>query len=79
MTARSRAEHLAWCKERALGELEADPTGQGPANAVASMSSDLNKHPETAGHMGSELGLMLLMGGHLRTEQQVREHIEGFQ
>jgi hypothetical protein len=39
----TRAEHLAWCKERALeyvarGEL---------LDALASMTSDLGKHPET--------------------------------
>lgn len=40
---RARDEHLAWCKERAFeylvrGEL---------ADALASMMSDLAKHPET--------------------------------
>lgn len=38
-----RAAHLQWCKDRALeyvraGDLE---------NAIASMQSDLTKHPET--------------------------------
>ena len=42
MTDMTRDEHLAWCKQRApeyldRGELE---------NAVASMASDLGKHPE---------------------------------
>ena len=47
-----RAEHLAWCKQRALEYLD-----QGDlANAVASMGSDLNKHPET----GANQTLMLL-------------------
>ena len=39
----SRGEHLAWCKQRALeyvdrGDLQ---------NALASMGSDMRKHPET--------------------------------
>lgn len=39
----TRAEHLAWCKQRALeyvdrGDLQ---------NALASMASDMSKHPET--------------------------------
>ena len=39
----TREEHLKICKERALGYLnENDLT-----NAIASMLSDLSKHPET--------------------------------
>lgn len=39
----SRAEHLAWCKERAL-----EYANRGDRkNALASMMSDLSKHPET--------------------------------
>ena len=37
-----RDEHLEWCKERAREYLDA---GELP-NAVASMGSDLAKHPE---------------------------------
>jgi pterin-4a-carbinolamine dehydratase len=38
-----RAEHLAWCKARALEYVDRwDYSG-----AVASMTSDLGKHPET--------------------------------
>lgn len=39
----TRAEHLAWCKERALGYVEKGDL----TNALASMSSDIRKHPET--------------------------------
>jgi hypothetical protein len=40
---KTREEHLAWCKERALEYLkDGDIT-----NAIISMASDLNKHPET--------------------------------
>lgn len=39
----TRAEYLQWCKDRALEYLN-----QGDLlNAVASMSSDMSKHPET--------------------------------
>jgi hypothetical protein len=41
----TRAEHLAWAKERALIELEAN----GPACGIASFTSDLTKHPALAG------------------------------
>lgn len=71
----TRAEHLAWCKQRAIQEME---FSHDPKQGVISMLSDLRKHPETATHAGAELGTMLMLGGHLRTEQDVREFIEGF-
>jgi hypothetical protein len=40
---KTRDEHLAWCKERALEYLRAGDL----ANAVTSMASDLEKHSET--------------------------------
>ena len=71
----TRAEHLAWCKERALEYVEAgDLTG-----AFASMTSDLNKHPETEGHTGTELGFMQIMVGGLNTPAEMRRWIEGYQ
>lgn len=30
-------------------------------NAIASIASDLRKHPETANHAGAQLGMMMLM------------------
>lgn len=68
---------MAWCKQRALDELDADPTGDGPVNALSSLQSDLRKHPDTEQHQGLELGALLAFGGHLQTERQVREWIEG--
>lgn len=70
----TRAQHLQWAKERALEYVEA---GDIP-NALASMGSDLNKHPETTNHIGMELGMMLAMTGNLRTKEQAREFINGF-
>lgn len=69
----SRKDHLAWCKQRALeyvaiGELQ---------QAFASMGSDLNKHDETKDHMAMELGMMLLIGGHLNTPEKMKKFIEG--
>ena len=40
---RTREEHLQWCKDRALEYLNRGDI----KNAVTSMMSDLNKHPET--------------------------------
>lgn len=70
----SRADHLVWCKERALEYVDAGDLQQ----AFASIASDLNKHPETADHPGVKLGMMLLMSGHLSTPDAMRDHIEGY-
>ena len=70
----TRAEHLAWCKKRALVYVDLGDLNQ----AYASMASDLSKHPETANHGAIQLGMMMLMGGHLSTPHKMREFIEGF-
>lgn len=70
----SAKQHLDWCKERALEELDYG----GPANALASITSDLDKHPETAGHPGIALGMMQMMAGFLTTPDEMRKFIEGF-
>lgn len=66
----TRAEHLAWCKARALQHLPQDPS-----KAFASMGSDLNKHEGTRGHCGMELGIMLMRTKNLG---DMRTFIEGF-
>lgn len=70
----TRQEHVEWCKSRALELVEAGDV----AGALASMTSDLSKHPETRGHSGVELGMMLMMGGHLSTPAAMRKFILGF-
>lgn len=70
----TRSEHLAWCKQRAREYLD-----HGDAqNALASMLSDLGKHPETKDHIGIHLGMGLMIAGQLNTAQQVRDFVEGF-
>lgn len=71
---KTRKEHLDWCKQRALEYVEA---GDCP-NAVASMSSDLNKHSETEGHPGIALSMIFLMDANSLNERDVRKWIEGF-
>lgn len=69
----TRAEHLAWCKERALAYLD-----QGDLqNAFASLISDLRKHPETENHAAIELGSMLQFNGMLSTAKDMRDFITG--
>jgi len=72
-TETSRADHLAWCKERALEYVEIGDNAQ----AFASLVSDLAKHPDTKGHAAGELGLMLMLAGQLSTGPKMREFING--
>ncbi len=77
----TRADHLKWCKERALRELDfylakADPTACN--NAFSSIASDLGKHPETEGHSGIMLGMMMLLVGQLDAPDAMRRFINGF-
>ena len=70
----TRAEHLQWAKDRALEYADrGDASG-----AMASIGSDLRKHPETAGHPGIELMMMHLMSGLLNGPGELRKFIEGF-
>lgn len=73
-SASSRSEHLAWCKKRALEYCDIGDVNQ----AYASMASDLGKHPETENHAAIQLGMMMLIAGHLSTPMEMREFIEGF-
>ena len=70
----TRAEHLAWCKKRALEYCDLGDVNQ----AFASMGSDLGKHPETQGHAGMEIGAAMLFSGQLGTPEKMRKFIEGF-
>ena len=53
----NRVEHLQWCKDRAMEYVKTGDLVQ----AVTSMMSDLNKHPETASPGGSALAMIGLM------------------
>ncbi len=70
----TRAEHLAFCKRRALDLVDAGHLHE----AFSSMGSDLEKHRETKNHRGMEIGVRLLINGHLETDRAMREFIEGF-
>ncbi len=65
----TREEHLQWTKNRALAYLDDND----PLQAVASMMSDLNKHPKLANHPGIMLGLISTQSTH-----EARRLIEGF-
>lgn len=67
----SRDEYLEQCKQRALEYLPADPI-----NAMASMGSDLNQHPELSNHVG--LKIMPMFYGAQNDPEAVRRWILGF-
>lgn len=70
----TRAEHLQWCKDRALKYLDIGDT----MNAFSSMMSDLRKHPDTENHFGIEMGMMLMMHGNMKSISDVKKFIVGF-
>lgn len=69
----TREEHLKWCKDRALEYINQGDV----ANAIASMSSDLNKHPETASanQTLAALGMLYVVNNDV---QGAKRWIEGF-
>ena len=70
----TREQHLEWCKARALEYCERGDTMQ----ALTSMFSDLDKHPETTNHIGTRLGVNMMMIGALNSQADARRFIEGF-
>lgn len=70
----TRAEHLAWCKKRAHEYVaEGDCT-----NAVASMISDINKHPETEMKGPMAAVLMAAAMNEAGDPVAIRHWIDGF-
>jgi hypothetical protein len=65
----SRNEHLQWAKKRALDYVDTDW-----AAALASMTSDILKHPETMNLINE----MTLGVATVRTPEAARRFIEGF-
>ena len=70
----TRNEHLEWCKRRALEYVDAGDVDQ----AMASMLSDLGKHPELENHIGKQLMFAERMSGRLTMPHEMRKFIEGF-
>lgn len=78
-TTQTRAEHLAWCKQRAMQEYDFYVKSEGHSraalNAVTSMESDMTKHPETGSGIG---GLAFMMVRTLHTRADVQRFIDGY-
>jgi hypothetical protein len=73
MEVRTRQEHVQWCKERALAYLPDDP-----AQAVASMLSDMGKHEETRHVLNGPLATIGLIEARDAIPESVQRFIEGF-
>lgn len=69
-------EHLQWAKDRALEYADRGDAG----SAIASLRSDLGKHPDTAASASivDELMLPLAMIGDFDRPGELRKFIEGF-
>ncbi len=75
MTTTTRSEHVEWAKARALAYVDSGDL----YGALASMASDLNKHPET--HSPVTDTLFGLIGARHAVEgntADMRRFIEGF-
>jgi hypothetical protein len=73
MSARTRDEHLAWAKKRALEYLDEGNL----KDAYTSMASDLSKHPDfqKIERLMSPLGLLHVIN---HDGRELRRWIEGF-
>jgi hypothetical protein len=68
---RTSYEHVQWAKARALAYLPADTAG-----ALASLASDLGKHPDTRQHRALQQLPAAVGAGQLSTAEQIQEFIE---
>jgi len=71
----TRAEHLKWCKERAIREMD---YYKDSSKGIVSMMSDIRKHPETNSEALMALCTMFLMDKPLMTRQEAINFINGF-
>lgn len=71
----TRLEHLAWCKQRALAYLDRGDL----RNALSSMMSDMQKHPENRSVLqGGFLPMVGMLAVKERDAVKLRYWIEGF-
>lgn len=71
----TEAEHMQWCKDRALAYVERGDL----TNALASMASDIRKHPGTDNGANATLLAMLGVQAVVNNDTAgMRRLIEGF-
>jgi hypothetical protein len=71
---KTREEHLAWCKQRALEYIDRGQITEG----LISMMRDMGKHPETASPALDQMTAGLMVIGALSTLEEARKHINGY-
>lgn len=71
----TRQEHIKWCKERAIQEMD---YYRDPSKGIISMMSDLRKHPETNSEALISLCEMQLMMKPKMTRMEVINFLNGF-
>lgn len=69
----TKAAHLKWAKERAMEYVKQNDI----INAMASIASNLQKHPETRGHLAMQLMTNLYLAGHLDDMLAMANFIDG--
>lgn len=72
---KTRREHLDWCIERAIAEMD---FYKDPSKAYISMASDLKKHPETNSEALVSLCMMQLLMNPRASRQKVINFLNGF-
>jgi hypothetical protein len=72
---KTRREHLDWCIERAIAEMD---YYKDPSKAYVSMASDLRKYPETNSETLISLCIMQPMMNPKPTRQEVINFLKGF-
>ncbi len=70
----TRAEHLQMCKKEALKCLENGSLEL----AWSTMISCLSLHDETSGHCAIQIGMDLIVSKNLKTKEEMKIFIEGF-
>jgi prenyltransferase beta subunit len=71
----TREEHIKWCKERAIVEMD---YYKDPKKGIISMMSDIRKHPETNSEALAVLCMIELMNNPHMSRQQVINFINEF-
>jgi hypothetical protein len=74
MESRTRKDHMEWCKRRAIEYCDAGDTKK----AIASLFSDLRKHPETVGTLEIAGHMLVGLGISTKPPEVVRDWIAGF-
>lgn len=71
----TRREHLDWCIQRAIEEMD---FSKKPSQGLISMASDLRKHPETNSEALISMTTMQLLINPQITRQEVINFLKGF-